>query len=103
MRLILAALIASAAVPAMAEDLAFTLINNSSAKLVELYLSPHNEKQWGDNILNGQTVDAGTQGTVNVTDGKTVCDYDLRFVMDTGNSAEATQDLCQLETFTLHD
>jgi hypothetical protein len=97
---VLAALIAS---PAVAEDLEFTLINKSSLKLVEMYVSPHEQDSWGDNILADPSVDPGTEATVSITDGETVCDYDMRFVMDNGNDVSGTQNLCELKTFTLND
>lgn len=98
---VLAALVLAA--PAVAEDLAFTLVNNSSANLVELYVSPHEADDWGDNILTVDMLKAGEQGNVTIADGETTCDYDLRFVMDNGVTADGTQDLCKLQTFTLHD
>lgn len=91
------------AAPAFAEDLAFTLVNNSSANLVELYVSPHEADDWGDNILTVDMLKAGEQGKVTIADGESTCDYDLRFVMDNGVTAEGRQDLCKLQTFTLND
>jgi hypothetical protein len=98
-----AATLVLAGAPAFAEDLVFTLVNNSSVNLVELYVSPHSADDWGDNILTVDALAAGDQGNVTITDGETTCDYDLRFVTDTGASVEGTQDLCKLETFTLND
>lgn len=95
--------LALTALPAMAEDLVFTLVNNSSLNLVELYVSPHSADDWGDNILTVDALAAGAQGNVNIADGLDTCEYDLRFVMDSGATAEGTQDLCALETFTLND
>jgi hypothetical protein len=103
MRRLALALIALTATPVMAEDLQFTLINNSSLKLVEMYVSPHEQDSWGENILAVPSVDPGTQGDISITDGETVCDYDLRFVMENGNDVSGTQDLCKLSTFTLND
>jgi hypothetical protein len=105
MRLItLAAILAvSAVAPAFAEDLEFTLINNSSHDVTEMYLSPHEQNTWGENILSVPSVAAGTQGTISITDGEEVCDYDMRFVTADGASVEDTQDMCKLGTFTLND
>jgi hypothetical protein len=101
--ILVAAAVAVSALPAMAEDLVFTLVNKSSANLVELYVSPHSADNWGDNILTVDSLKAGEQGNVTIADGEKTCDYDLRFVMDTGASVDGTQDLCKLETFTLND
>ena len=100
---ILLAGLAVTAAPAFAEDLAFTLVNSSSANLVEMYVTPHDADQWGDNILTVDAVKAGEQGKISIADGEAVCDYDMRFVMDTGVTVDGTQDLCKLSTFTLHD
>ncbi len=104
MRLVPPALLAATlfAAPAFAEDLAFTLVNNSSATLQEMYVSSHDSNSWGDNILDAN-VDPNGTATVSIADGLTVCDYDMRFVMDTGVTADATQDVCKIDTFTLHD
>jgi hypothetical protein len=91
------------AAPALAEDLVFTLVNNSSLNLVELYVSPQSADEWGENILTVAALAAGDEGNVTIADGLDTCDYDLRFVMDSGATAEGSQDLCKLETFTLND
>ncbi|MEO7382891.1 MAG: hypothetical protein ABIV25_14260 [Paracoccaceae bacterium] len=100
---ILLAAFALTSAPAFAEDLAFTLINNSSANLVEMYVSPHEADEWGENILTVDSIKAGDQGGISIADGGDTCDYDMRFVMDTGASVDGTQNLCELGTFTLHD
>lgn len=103
MRRLALALLALTASPVMAEDLEFVLINNSSLKLVEMYVSPHEAEDWGENILSVPSVDPGTEGTISIADGEAVCDYDMRFVMENGNDVAGTQNLCELATFTLHD
>ncbi|MBI1171528.1 hypothetical protein GC209_09015 [bacterium] len=99
----LAAVLVAFALPACAEDLQFTLINNSSHDISEMYLSPHEKDSWGENILNVDVVAAGTQGKITITDGESVCDYDMRFVTTDGAEVEDTQDMCKLGSYTLHD
>ena len=91
------------AIPAFAEDLVFTLINNSSVTITEFYLTKHSANDWGDNLLADSTVDAGTQAEVSIADGETTCDYDMRFVADTGAIHEVNQNVCDLGTYTLTD
>ena len=88
--------------PVLAEDLVFTLINDSSHTIVEMYVSPVGENVWGENILFGP-VDPGVEGDVTIADGLDVCDYDLRFVSAEGGEAVQTQNLCELATFTVSD
>ena len=100
----LAACFVLAASPVVADDLAFTLINDSSAALVEFYVSPRHQDTWGEDLVSGSPLAAGTEGTVTIADGEAVCDYDLQFVMDNGaDPTVVTQNLCELATFTLHD
>jgi hypothetical protein len=98
-----AVLAASFAAPVFAEDLQFTVINNSARDLTEMYLTPHEKDTWGDNILTVDKVAAGTQGVISIADGETICDYDIRFVMADGGTLEDTQDMCKLGSYTIHD
>ena len=101
-RALLVAIALTAASPAVAEDLVFTLINNSSINITEVYVSKHSAETWEENILDG-TVDAGTQADITIADGETTCDYDMRFVGDNGATHEVNQDLCELGSYTLTD
>lgn len=104
MRYGFAALLAAVvATPALAEDLAFTLINNSSHTITEMYVSPTEQDDWGDNILTVEGVAPGVEGTVTIADGLDVCDYDMRFVTAEGGELEQTQNLCELASFTVND
>jgi len=102
MRFAFAALVALTATPALAEDLVFTLVNDSSHTITEMYVSPVGVDQWGENILFG-AVEPGVSGDVTIADGLDVCDYDLRFVSAEGGEAEQSQDLCDMATFTVTD
>ena len=103
MRFAFAALAALIASPALAEDLVFTLVNESSHTIVEMYVSPVGEDEWGENILMVDGVEPGVSGDVTIADGLDVCDYDLRFVSVEGGEAEQSQNLCDLATFTIND
>jgi hypothetical protein len=98
-----AATLAFVSFPAFAEDLTFTLVNKSSVGVVELYVSPHSAQEWGENILTVEALKAGERGNITITDGAATCEYDLRFVTDTGITADASQDLCKKKIFTLRD
>ncbi len=94
---------ATLSTPAFAEDLVFTLINDSSHTIVEMNVSPTAEEQWGENILTVDEVPPGASGDVTIADGLDVCEYDLRFVTAEGAEASKTQDLCAINTFTVSD
>lgn len=97
---VLAALLAT---PALAEDLVFTLVNDSSHTIVEMNVSPVDEENWGENILTVDAVEPGVSGDVTIADGLDVCDYDLRFVTAEGAEATKEQNLCEINTFTIND
>lgn len=104
MRIGIAAMVAaSLTTPAFAEDLVFTLINDSSHTIVEMNVSPTAEDLWGENILTVAEVPPGASGEVTIADGLDICAYDLRFVSDEGVEAVKTQDLCAINTFTVTD
>ena len=89
--------------PVLAEDLVFTLINDSTYTIVEMNVSPVDEELWGENILTVDTVAPGVSGDVTIADGMDVCDYDLRFVTEDGIEATKEQNLCEINTFTIND
>ena len=103
MRIAFAALATLVATPALAQDLVFTLVNDSSQTIVEMYVSPVGEDQWGDNILTVDAVEPPVSGDVTIADGLDVCDYDLRFVTAEGAEATKAQNLCEIATFTVSD
>jgi hypothetical protein len=103
MRIGLLAIATLVATPALAEDLVFTLVNDSSYTIVEMNVSPVDEELWGENILTVDAVEPGMSGDVTIADGLDVCDYDLRFVADDGIEASKSQNLCEINTFTISD
>ena len=104
MRIAFAAALATfVATPVLADDLVFTLVNDSSHSITEMYVSPVDQDQWGENILTVESVDPGVSGDVTIEGGTEVCDYDLRFVTAEGAEAEKTQNLCEIATFSVND
>lgn len=91
------------AAPAVAEDLQFTLINNASQPLTNLYISLPESEEWGDDILGVDVLGVGETGVITIADGADVCAYDLQFVMENEAMIEGTADLCETTEFTLTD
>ncbi|HEX4302353.1 MAG TPA: hypothetical protein VHZ78_06140 [Rhizomicrobium sp.] len=91
------------ATPALAEDLHITIKNNTSTELTELYVSHVGTNSWEENILSGG-VGSGEELPVDITDGRTTCNYDIKAVFSDGGTAEFRgQNLCTTDTFTVHD
>ena len=93
------------AVPATAQDIEFTLINNSSQSLHYFYTSPSNTAEWGGDLLGETgTLESGAEGTVFIGDGSDQCLYDFRFETGEGALLEVPGiDICQLHSYTLTD
>ena len=91
------------AAPAFAEDLVFSLTNDSSFNLQEFYVSASEAEAWGEDILGRDVLASGEEGDVTIADGRDVCSYDMRFVMDNGNTIEGSADLCETNAFTIND
>lgn len=98
------ALLASA-LPAAAQTVEFTLINNSSQSLHYFYTTPSNQDSWGEDLLGPDgTLESGYQGTVTIGDGSDQCLYDFRFETGEGATLEVPEvDICALNSYTLTD
>jgi hypothetical protein len=90
---------------AVAEDIYFTLYNESSRSLHYFYASPSASSSWGGDLLSGgHTLSAGYTGTVTIADGSTECYYDFKFVMGDGSETEVSEiNICDLGSYTIYD
>lgn len=102
-RLLGAALVlAHFAAPALAEDMVFTLANNSGVDLAEFYASPADVDDWEEDILGPDMLSTGTSASVTIADGRRRCEYDLRMVFADGDELEDTVDLCETGSYTIN-
>lgn len=93
---------AACAVPAVAEDLQFELINNSAFTVVQFYTSPSNTDDWREDVLGAEVVAPGESGTVTVTDGSDQCAYDIRVVLDDGSELTDAVNMCDMGSYTIN-
>lgn len=92
------------ATSALAEDLEFFLINESSADLVGFNVSSTASDSWEENLLEGGYLAPGYEIGVMIADGLTTCIYDVRGVFSDGSEAEDYGlDLCDLGSYTFTD
>ncbi|MGR3759695.1 hypothetical protein ACUXV3_06120 [Roseobacteraceae bacterium NS-SX3] len=90
--------------PALAEDLEFFLVNDSSADLVEFNVSPASSDRWEENLLQGGYLAPGYETGVLIADGATTCVYDIRGGFADGSEAEDySLNLCDLGEYTFTD
>ncbi len=90
------------AAPVMAQDLVFTVTNESGVDLVELYTSAADAASWEDNILAGQVLPSGANGEVTITGAGDNCAFDLRMVFSDGDVIEDSTDLCSTAGYTIN-
>jgi len=99
-----AALLAAVAVPALAEDVAYEVVNSSSSTLIGFYTSPVSDPMWSENLVTGENaLGSGESGTVTLADGSDECDYDVRFEFEDGSELEDQVNVCDVATYTLSD
>jgi hypothetical protein len=93
------------AMPAAAQTVEFTVINNSSYDLHYFYTTPSNEDYWGEDLLGDSGIlESGYQATATIGDGSDQCLYDFKFVMDNGAELiEPAIDICSLNSYTIND
>lgn len=91
------------AAPALADKLEFLFENNSSYSIIELYASPSNVKQWEEDILGQDILEAGESARVTIRDGRRTCEYDLKIVFEDGDEITDTTDLCETESYRVDD
>ena len=91
--------------PAAAQDVEFTLTNDSSYVLTYFYASPSSDSDWGDDLLEEVGVlEPGYEGVVFIGDGSDECLYDFRFETAEGPELEVSSiDICELASYTLTD
>jgi opacity protein-like surface antigen len=100
----LAAAAALFAAQAQAEDLVFTIVNDSSADLVEFNVSPASSSSWEENLLDGGYLAPGYEIDVVIADGESTCTYDIRGgFADDSEAEDFGLDLCELGEYTFTD
>lgn len=99
-----ALLVLALAAPAVAEDLEFVLVNDTSSDLVGFYVSPAHSGHWEENLLEGAYLPPGNEISVLIGDGLSTCVYDIRGSFADGQSVEDYGlDLCDLGEYTFHE
>jgi len=91
---------------ALAEDLSFTLSNNSSYRVTKFFTSPTTTDKWEEDVLGLDVLEPGASVQVNIADGSDQCVYDMKFVAEGADDLVINKiDLCQLDgnEYTLSD
>lgn len=80
----------------------FTLHNKSGYVIVELYVSPSNDEEWGEDILGQDVIGDDESADITFTRGEASCNWDLKIVDDEEDEVTWTGlNLCQANEVTL--
>ena len=89
---------------AVAQDVAFSLTNNSTATMIELRVGESSNDTWDVDILDGEEIGPGETAEISVEDDLEDCEYDLQAVYDDGDTEEVFNvDLCELNDLDVED
>ncbi|MEH6692639.1 MULTISPECIES: hypothetical protein [Pseudorhizobium] len=101
----LAALLTSA-VTSQAEDLVFTLTNSTNSTLERFYTSPTGVDEWEEDVFGQDVLSPGDSIEITIADGRSVCEYDMRFEFSEDSdldTTEDTQNLCEMGSYEIHE
>ncbi|KEQ05954.1 hypothetical protein [Pseudorhizobium pelagicum] len=101
----LAALFTSA-VTSQAEDLVFTLTNSTNSTLERFYTSPTGVDEWEEDVFGQDVLSPGDSIEITIADGRSVCEYDMRFEFSEDSdldTTEDTQNLCEMGSYEIHE
>jgi opacity protein-like surface antigen len=91
---------------AQAEDLVFTLTNGTSSVLTHFYTSPVGVDSWEGDVFGDHVLEPGASVQLTIADGRTQCEYDMRFEFEESSDLDTTEDsqnLCELGSYTIHE
>ncbi len=91
-------------VASKAEDLVFTLKNNTPGTIERFYTSPVGVGNWEEDVFGKDVIEPGESMEITIADGRTVCKYDMRFEFTAESNIETledTQDLCAMGSYTI--
>ncbi len=81
----------------------FTLVNKTGVEINALYVSPADQKEWGEDILGKDTLPAGETTDIEFDPEEEAAKWDLRIEDKQGNSIEWTDlDLTEISKVTLN-
>ncbi|MEI5679711.1 MULTISPECIES: hypothetical protein [unclassified Mesorhizobium] len=89
---------------AQAEDLVFTLKNGTNSVLSEFYTSPVGVGEWEEDVFGSDVLSPGESISITIADGRSVCEYDMRFEFTEESDLDTTTDkadLCELGEYTI--
>ena len=92
----------SASAMAARPNLDFKLINKTGLTIDEVYVSPSDDDEWGEDVLGRDVLKNGEAVDIEFSRKETKCKWDLKVVDSDKDEVEWTEiDLCKAEEITL--
>jgi hypothetical protein len=83
-------------------NLDFTLVNKTGLTIMEVYLSPTNDDEWGEDVMGKDVLANGEKVDITFSSGETECNWDLKIVDEDKDDVEWTKlNLCTANEITL--
>lgn len=80
----------------------FTLVNKSGYVIVELYVSPSDDEEWGEDILGRDVLGDDESAAITFSRSETTCNWDLKIVDEDEDEVTWTSlNLCTANEVTL--
>ncbi len=83
-------------------NLDFTLVNKTGLTINEVYLSPTNDDEWGEDVMGKDVLANGEKVDITFSSSETECNWDLKIVDEDKDDVEWTKlNLCTANEITL--
>jgi len=83
-------------------NLDFTLVNKTGLTINEVYLSPTNDDEWGEDVMGKDVLNNGEKVEITFSSSETECNWDLKIVDEDKDDVEWTKlNLCTANEITL--
>ena len=99
---IMAAVVCAGAVASAQGKQDFTLVNKTGLTINELYVSPSNDDEWGEDVLGADILANGAKVEIEFARKEKACKWDLKIVdEDEDDIVWEDIDLCKASEITL--
>ncbi len=97
------ALFATLAVPAMAADQDFRIVNRTGYQIDEVYVGASSSRSWGKDLMGKDALSDGESVNITFPNRTTACKFDIMVKYNDGDDATWNGvNLCQVSKVTLY-
>lgn len=90
------------AAPQQRKNLDFTLVNKTGVDIMEVYLSPTSDNEWGEDVMGKDILENGQKVDITFSSAETECNWDLKVVDEDDDDIVWTKlNLCTANEITL--